>query len=147
MLFKVDAFHTPGRITEARYQMFAANAALKYRGYSLEFEYYNRRLDEFKVEGIIPVTDLSDSGFQLQASAMLIPKKLQLYVSGSKIFGEYGDPYDIGAGFNWFPMGRKEFRISTMGLYVDRSPVGYTAYPLPVGAKGFTFITDFSLAF
>ena len=44
-------------------------------------------------------------------------------------------------------MGRKEFRISTMGLYVDRSPVGYTAYPLTVGAKGFTFITDFLLAF
>ena len=39
-------------------------------------------------------------------------------------------------------MGRKEFRISTMA-----SPVGYTAYPLTVGAKGFTFITDFLLAF
>jgi hypothetical protein len=34
-----------------------------------------------------------------------------------------------------------------MGLYVDGSPVGYTAYPVPVGANGFTFVSDFSLAF
>jgi hypothetical protein len=33
-----------------------------------------------------------------------------------------------------------------MGLYTDRSPVGYTADPVPVGANGFTLVTDFSLA-
>lgn len=147
LLFKVDAFNTPGRITEARYQMMALNAALKYQGYSLELEYYARWLDNFRVEGVVPISDMFDSGFQLQASAMVIPKTLQLYASGSMIFGEYGDPYDIALGFNWFPLKRKDFRINAMGLYVDRSPVGYTAYPIPVGAKGFTFVSDFSLAF
>jgi hypothetical protein len=34
-----------------------------------------------------------------------------------------------------------------MGLYVYKSPVGYTAYPVPVGGEGFTFLTDVSLAF
>lgn len=147
LLFKVDAFNTPGRITEARYQMLDLNAAVKYRGYSLEFEYYARWLNDFSVEGIVPVGSLFDSGFQLQASAMLVPKTLQLYVSGSKIFGEYGDPYDVALGVNWFPFTRKEFRVNAMGLYVDRSPVGYSAYPLPVGGDGFTFLTDFSLVF
>lgn len=147
LLFRNDAFNTPGRITEARYQMLDLNAGVKYRGYSLEFEYYARWLNDFTVEGVVPVGSLFDSGFQLQASAMLIPKELQLYVSGSKIFGEYGDPYDIAVGLNWFPFSRKEFRVNAMGLYVDRSPVGYSAYPLPVGGDGFTFITDFSLVF
>ena len=147
LLFRNDAFNTPGRITEARYQMLDLNAGVKYRGYSLEFEYYARWLNDFTVEGVVPVGSLFDSGFQLQASAMLIPKELQLYVSGSKIFGEYGDPYDIAVGLNWFPFSRKEFRVNAMGLYVDRSPVGYSAYPLPVGGEGFTFITDFSLVF
>lgn len=147
LLFGINAFNTPGRITEARYQMMALNAAMKYQGYSLEFEYYARWLDNFIVQGVIPVSDLFDSGFQLQASAMLVPKTLQLYVSGSKIFGEYGDSYDVALGVNWFPLRRKEFRINTMGLYTDRSPVGYTAYPVPVGATGFTFVSDLSLAF
>lgn len=147
LLFRVDAFNTPGRITEARYQMMALNAGVKYRGYSLEFEYYARWLDDFRVEGIIPVTDLFDSGFQLQAAAMLIPKTLQLYLSGSQIYGDYGDPYDVALGLNWFPFARRDVRVNMMGLYTDKSPVGYTAYPVPVGADGFTFLTDFSLAF
>lgn len=147
LLFRNDAFNTPGRITEARYQMLDLNAGVKYRGYSLEFEYYARWLDDFSFIGEVPVDSLFDSGFQLQASAMLIPKQLQLYVSGSKIFGEYGDPYDVAVGVNWFPFVRKEFRINAMGLYVNRSPVGYSAYPVPVGGDGFTFITDFSLVF
>jgi hypothetical protein len=147
LLFSVNAFGTPGRITEARYQMMALDAAAKYKGYSLEFEYYARWLNRFKMEGFIPVNNLFDTGFQLQASAMILPRTLQFYISGSKIFGQYGNPYDIAAGFNWFPFQRRDFRINTMGLYVYRSPVGYTAYPVPVGANGFTFLTDLSLAF
>jgi hypothetical protein len=34
-----------------------------------------------------------------------------------------------------------------MGLWVKNSPVGYTAYPIPAGGNGFTFVTDLSLAF
>ncbi|MET0294663.1 MAG: hypothetical protein ABW042_06550, partial [Phenylobacterium sp.] len=147
LLFADNAFNTPGRITEARYQMVALNAATKYQGYALEFEYYMRWLDDFEFQGIIPVTDLFDHGFQLQASAMLIPKTLMLYASGSKIFGEYGDPFDIALGLNWYPLKRRDLRVNAMALYVDRSPVGYTAYPLPVGGDGLTFVTDFSLAF
>ena len=147
LLFAVDAFNTPGRITQARYQMMALDAAVKYKGFSLEFESYTRWLNDFKVEGFIPVDHLYDTGFQLQASAMLIPKKLMLYVSGSKINGQYGNPYDVALGVNYYPFDRRDLRVNVMGLWVDRSPVGYTAYPIPVGATGFTFLTDFSLAF
>jgi len=147
LLFAVNAFNTDGRITEARYQMMALDAGIKYKGYSLEIEYYARWLDHFHTEGFIPVTDLYDSGFQLQAGAMIIPRTLQIYVSGSKIFGKYGNPYDVAVGLNWFPFQRRDMRVNVMGLYVDRSPVGYTAYPVPVGGNGFTFVSDFSLAF
>jgi hypothetical protein len=147
LLFAVDAFNTPGRITQARYQMMALDAAVKYQGYSVELEYYSRWLNHFKVDGIIPVNSIFDNGFTLRTSAMLVPRTLQAYVSGSMIFGNYGNPWDVGAGLNWFPFDRRDFRIDAMGLYVYRSPVGYTAYPVPVGAQGFTFLTDFSLAF
>jgi len=147
LLFAVDAFNTPGRITQALYQMMALDAAVKYKGYSLEAEYYSRWLGDFKTVGVIPVTHLYDDGFSLQASAMAIPKTLQVYFSGSMIFGQYGDPYDAALGFNWFPFHRRDFRLAVMGLYTYHSPVGYTAYPVPVGATGFTFVSDLSLAF
>ena len=147
LLFANDAFDTPGRITQALYQMAAFDAAAKYRGYALEFEYYSRWLDDFKVVGVVPVTHLYDDGVTLQASAMAMPKTLQVYFSGSKIYGQYGDPYDAAVGINWFPFHRRDLRVNVMGLYTYRSPVGYSAYPVPVGATGFTFLTDLSLAF
>jgi hypothetical protein len=146
LLFNATAFVT-GRITEARYQMAALNAAAKYKGFALELEYYSRWLDEFKVQGVIPYDDFYDQGFTLQASAMPIPKTLQAYIQYSKVFGEFGDPYDFTVGLNYFPLGRKDLRVNVTGLWVENSPVGYTAYPVPVGGNGFTFLTDFALAF
>lgn len=146
LIFNATAFGT-GRITEVRYQMMALNAAFKYRGYAIEGEYYARWLDPLKVEGVIPRNDFFDQGYSLQASAMVIPKTLMLYASGSQIFGEYGDPWDLALGANYFPFQRRDLRVNVMGLWVKNSPVGYTAYPIPVGGNGFTFITDFSLAF
>ena len=147
LLFSSSAFNPPGRITEARYQMMALDAAFKYRGFALEGEYYARWLDHFKVQGTIPKDDMFDSGFTLQASAMILPKTLQVYASGSKIWGEYGNPYDLALGLNYFPLKSRDLRVNAMGLWVKNSPVGYTAYPVPVGGNGFTFVTDFSLAF
>jgi len=146
LLFSSTAFVT-GRILEARYQMMALDAAVKYKGYSLEFEYYARWLDHFQVQGVLPFTDMFDSGFQLQLAAMLIPRTLQAYVSGSKIYGEFGNPYDVAVGVNYFPFKRRDLRVNVMGLWVKNSPVGYTAYPVPVGGNGFTLVSDFSLAF
>jgi hypothetical protein len=144
-IFKPNAFNTDGQITKASYQMNDLNAGIKYRGWSLEGEYYLRWLNGFVTTGTIPIKSSFDHGFQLQASAMIVPKALQAYVSGSKIFGQYGSPWDLGFGVNWFPFFRKEFRFNVMGLYVDRSPVGYLAYVVPVGAKGWVFLTDASL--
>lgn len=146
LLFNATAFQT-GRITQARYQMTALDAAFKYKGYALEAEYYARWLDHFRVEGTIPKNEMFDHGYTLQASAMVIPKTLQLYLSGSQIWGEYGNPHDLALGLNYYPLKRRDLRVNAMGLWVKNSPVGYTAYPVPVGGNGFTFITDFSLAF
>ena len=32
-----------------------------------------------------------------------------------------------------------------MGIYVNRSPVGYTAYPLHVGMDGWVYVVDMAL--
>ena len=145
IIFAPNAFNTNGQISQARYRMFDLEAGVKYRGYALEGEYYWRWLDQFQYTGVIPVSRLYDTGFQLQASTMLVPSRLQAYVSGSKIFGQYGNPYDIGLGLNWFPFGRKEMRVNIMGIDVHKSPVGYTAYPTLVGMDGWVFLTDIAL--
>ncbi|HEY5849258.1 MAG TPA: hypothetical protein VIT62_00610 [Lysobacter sp.] len=147
LLFSLDPFNTGGSVRKATYEMAAVNAGVKYHGLSLEGEYYWRRVDDFRTVGIVPVDELTDHGFQLQASAMLKPDTLQAYLSGSKINGEYGNPWDAAIGVNWYPFKRKEFRLNTQALYMERSAVGYAAVPYLVGGNGWVFSTDFVLAF
>ena len=146
-VFQPNAFNTGGQILEATYQMFSMNAGVKYRGWTFDAEYYHRQIDDFAVTGIVPVDGLNDSGFQVQASVMAVPQTLQLYASGSKIFGQYGDPYDVALGMNWFPFKRREVRANVQGLYLDRSPVGYLSVPFAAGGTGWVFTTDFVFAF
>ena len=67
---------------------------------------------------------------------MIVPKTLQGYVSGSQIFGEHGDPWEVRAGASWYFMKDRGLRLNGEWIYVRKSPVGYTAYPMPVGANG-----------
>jgi hypothetical protein len=147
-IFQPNAFDTGARITRATYQMTSLDAGMKYRGYSLDAEYYWRWVDDFDVvNGTIPVDDLFDHGFQLQASAMVVPRTLQAYLSGSKIFGEYGDPWDAALGFNWFPYRNQNLRANFQLLYLDESPVGYSSVPFIVGGDGTVISVDLMLRF
>ena len=147
LLFEPDAFETDAQITKATYLMGDANAGWKYRGFSLEAEYYLRWVNNLETTGPIPVDSLFDHGFQAQASAMLVARVLQLYAAGSQIFGQYGDPRDLSFGLNWFPFARRELRLNVQALYLDRSPVGYAAVPFIVGGDGWVFSADTMLSF
>ncbi|EKF74602.1 hypothetical protein A11A3_08245 [Alcanivorax hongdengensis A-11-3] len=147
LIFSADPFGNGTQINRATYQMAAANAGLKYRGWYLEAEFYQRWVDNFSANGPLPVDELNDKGFQVQGSHMVIPKTLQAYLEYSKINGEYGNPCDVSVGINWFPFKRKEMRVEVQGLYLKDSPVGYSSVPFSVGANGWAFTTDFVLAF
>ena len=148
-IFQAGLFAPGAQIQEARYQMASLDAGVKWHGLSLEGEYYYRLVDDFAGPLIdtLGFSDLQDHGFQLQASAMLLPEKLQLYLGGSKIFGQYGDPWDSRIGVNWFPFANQSFRWNNeLGFYVD-APTGGIAYPYQPGANGFVFQSNFELAF
>jgi hypothetical protein len=147
LLFSTNAFNTGGQITDATYQMLDIDTGIKYRGFSLEGEYYTRWVNDFRIIGNIPISHLYDTGFQLQGSAMLLPRQLQIYVSGSQIYGHYGNPWDISTGLNWYPFERREMHINMQGIYDHHSPVGGLSYPYIVGGNGWIFNTDVILTF
>lgn len=146
-IFTPGAFNTDGRILEATYQMLAADAGMKYQGFSLMGEYYWRWVDDLAVEGDIPVDDLFDHGFQVQSSYMFVPKYLQGYVAASKIFGEYGNPWDTSLGINWFPFRHRLLRVNGELLYMKDSPIGYSSIPYQVGGDGVAFHTNLEMKF
>jgi hypothetical protein len=149
IIFAADLFGPGIQIDEATYQMVSVDAGLKYRGFSVEGEYYWRVLDRFIGPGTAELSfdALHDHGFQLQASMMLLKETLQLYAGGSIVFGEYGDPWDLRLGVNWFPWHNQVVRWNFEALELDRSPVGALSLPYPVGGTGTVFHTNFMVWF
>lgn len=95
----------------------------------------------------MPFDELADNGFQLQASAMLMPETLQGYAGVSKIFGEYGDPWDLRFGLNWHPWHNRVVRWNCEYLHTDQSPVGGLSLPTIVGGTGDILYSSFEVNF
>ncbi|HEU5165488.1 MAG TPA: hypothetical protein VFU29_08115, partial [Chitinophagaceae bacterium] len=148
-IFLPGLFNPGTQIDEARDQMFCIDAGAKLKGFALEGEYYWRRIDNFKLIGSPMALDhLLDNGFQLLGSAMVLPKKLQLYSTYSKIFGQYGDPSEVRVGFNFFPFKKTiSTRLNGQVTFMNKCPVGGLAYPYTVGANGTIFNLDLELNF
>src|SRR5262249_641301 len=111
VVFTPDLFG-PGIIVDrVDYRMMSLDPAIKYRGVALEAEYYRRWLSNFTGVNTGSIADISDDGYQLQSSAMVIPKTLQAYLSGSQIFGRYGDASELRAGGNWYFKKERGLRV------------------------------------
>jgi hypothetical protein len=148
VIFTPELFGPGITVEKVTYDMASVDAGVKYRGFSLEGEWYWRWLSGFQGTNTQGIEDIHDTGFQLQASAMAIPKTLQVYVSGSAIFGDrYGDASEIRAGFNWYFVKERGLRLNAEWLHLDNCPVGYTAVPYPVGGNGDVVHTNLELNF
>ncbi|MET0623042.1 MAG: hypothetical protein ABW250_08705 [Pyrinomonadaceae bacterium] len=154
VIFTPNLFADGVTITDARYRMSTVDGGFKYKGYSLEGEYFWRWLDNFKfLEAVNPLQTgqvpgrIFDHAFQIQGTAMVVPKRLQAYVGHSRVFGDYNRPWDFRAGANFFPFKNKIVRWNNEALYLRRSPVGYTSVPYAVGGNGFVFHSSVELAF
>jgi len=154
VIFTPDLFAPGVTIQDARYRMTTVDGGFKYRGFALEGEYFWRWLDNLKFittpapDALAQIpTSLFDHAFQIQASAMVVPKTLQAYAGFSKIFGQFGQPRDFRAGANFFPFKNKVVRWNNEALYLYKSPVGYTSVPYPVGGRGWVFHSSMELAF
>jgi Protein of unknown function (DUF3011) len=148
IVFTPDLFGPGITVNEVDYRMMSLDAGIKYHGLSLEAEYYRRWLADFTGINTSGIADITDNGYQLQGSAMAVPKILQVYVSGSQIFGgRFGNASDFRVGGNWYFLKERGLRVNGELIHANKSPVGYTAYPLPVGGNGNVFHFNLEMNF
>jgi hypothetical protein len=67
---------------------------------------------------------------------MAIPKWLELYCSGSQIWGQFNNANEILGGVNVFPYGSWYMRLNAQVIVVNRSPVSSTFGYYVGGLKG-----------
>jgi hypothetical protein len=147
IIFTPNLFGPGITVNEVDYHMMSVDGGVKYKGVSLEGEYYWRWLRNFAGLNTGGIANINDHGYQLQTSGMAVPKILQLYFGNSQVFGRYGNQWEVRAGENWYFMKERGLRLNGEWMYVNRSPVGYTAYPYPVGAKGTVFHINLEMNF
>jgi hypothetical protein len=147
IIFTPGLFGPGVTVQKVLYEMASLDAGVKYRGFALEAEYYRRRLSDFAGSGTEGIDDITDDGFQLQASAMILPRLLQLYAGHSEITGDFGDASEWRYGINYFPRQMRGIRLNGEWLVLKDSPVGYTAVPYPVGGNGDVFHLNFEMNF
>jgi hypothetical protein len=146
-IFTSNLFGPGITVNSVRYDMETLDAGIKYKGMSLEAEYYWRRLSHFTGDNTGGIAAINDHGYQVQASAMPIPDILQAYLSGSEIQGHYGNASELRAGANWFPFRTRGIHVNAEWIHLNHCPVGYTAVPYPVGGNGDIFHANFEMSF
>jgi hypothetical protein len=148
-IFTPNALGPGITVKDLHYYMTSFDTGMKYRGFSFEGEYFLRWLNDFSTiqPAPQPRNQVFDHGFQLQTSMMLLPQSLQVYAQGSYLFGDFGDPWELSGGLNWWPFKRREIRFNLDYLYDRRSVVGYSAIPQSLGATGSIFNANLEFFF
>ena len=147
VIFTPDLFGPGITVEKVTYDMVSVDGGIKKKGFSIEAEYFWRFLGDYAGPNTTGLEDIDDHGFQIQTSAMAIPKTLQVYLGGAAIRGVYGNSSEVRAGANFFPMKERGLRLNGEWLHLNKVPVGYTAVPYPVGGNGDVFHLNFELNF
>lgn len=125
-IFETGAFANGVTVEKATYKLLSASAGMKYRGWWLQGEGYYRRLDNFVANGKMPVGVVRDTGFYVQLSKMIVPRRVEIYGGTSYVFSDYGRPKEFLAGVNYYPWNTRNLRLNTQLINVDQSPVSST---------------------
>ncbi len=149
IIWTPNLFGSGIRVDYATYNMASFDAGIKFKGFSIDAEYYRRWVNSLEGPGTenFEFDELSDNGFQMQASCMLLKETLQLYAGASMIYGEYGDPSEFRTGLNWFPWKNHVVRCNLEYIYLQDCPVGGLSLPYLVGSNGSIFHADLQISF
>lgn len=148
VIFTPNLFGDGITINRVSYEMSSLDAGIKYKGMSVEAEYYWRNLDNFVGTNVPEALEpIDDHGYQIQVSGMVVKDVVQVYAGRSEIFGDYGDAAENRVGVNYYPVKKRGFRLNAEYLDLQNCPVGYTAVPYPVGGNGGVFHANLELNF
>jgi hypothetical protein len=147
LTFSTGAFAPGVTVDKATYKMWAIDGGIKWNGLAVNGQYFIRWLNDFEADGPLPLASTFDHGFELTAGHFVIPKKLQLYARGSKVFGEFGNPLEYGGGARWYFLPTERLWLNGELLRVNHAPYTGAFTPYTAGLRGWVPMLQTVLAF
>ena len=150
-VFEAGALAPGVTVGRVNYRVLSLDAGVKYRGFFLQTEYYNRWLDSFQADGPLPVGSIHDTGFYVQAAFYPVPKKLEVYAATSQVFGDkaagFANSSEYLAGANFYPTNSRNHRLNVQVIDVNHSPVSSAFGYYVGGLDGTSVSAAFSVFF
>lgn len=147
LAFSTGAFAPGVTVQKATYRMWAIDGGLKKSGFSVNGQYFLRWLNDFEADGPLPLASTFDHGFEFSTGKFVVPKKLLLYVRGSKVFGQFANPYEYGGGFKWYFLPTERLWMTGELMRVNKSPYSGAFTPYTAGMNGWMPMVQTVLAF
>ncbi len=147
LAFATGAFAPGVTVEKASYKMWAIDGGLKKSGFSVNGQYYFRWLGDFEADGPLPLASTFDHGFELSMGKFIIPKKLVLYARGSKVFGQFANPYEYAGGVKWYFLPTERLWLTGELMRVKGAPYSGAFTPYTAGMNGWVPMVQTVLAF
>jgi hypothetical protein len=147
LAFSTGAFAPGVTVQKATYRMWAIDGGLKKSGFSANGQYFLRWLNDFEADGPLPLASTFDHGFEFSTGKFIVPKKLMLYVRGSKVFGQFANPSEYGGGFKWYFLPTERLWVTGEVMRVNHSPYSGAFTPYTAGMNGWMPMLQTVLAF
>jgi hypothetical protein len=147
LAFSTGAFAPGVTVQQATYKMWAIDGGLKKSGFSANGQYYFRWLNDFDADGPLPLASTFDHGFELSAGQFIVPKTLVVYGRGSKVFGQFNNPYEYAGGLKWYFLPTERIWLTTELMRVHKAPYGGAFTPYTAGLTGWVPMIQTVLAF
>lgn len=127
LLYETGALAGGVTVDKSTFELLSVDAGVKYKGFCFVGEFYYRTLSDFVADGPIPYTTITDLGYSAQLSYMIVRDKLNLYAVNSMLIDEFErNPYEIGGGFNFYPLKTRNWRLNFQMMHVEKSAAGGT---------------------
>jgi hypothetical protein len=147
LAFATGAFAPGVTVQKATYKMWAIDGGLKKSGFSVNGQYFFRWLSNFEADGPLPLASTFDHGFELSTGKFVVPKKVLLYARGSKVFGQFANPYEYGGGFKWYFLPTERLWMTGELMRVNKAPYSGAFTPYTAGMNGWMPMVQTVLAF
>jgi hypothetical protein len=147
LTFSTGAFAPGVTVDKATYRLWAVDAGLKWNGLAINAQYFTRWLDDFEADGPLPVESTLDHGYEWSASYFVMPRKLAVYVRGSRVNGEFGDSWEYAGGVKCHPVATERFWLTAELMNVHKVPYSGAFTPYTAGLDGWVPMLQAVIAF
>ena len=133
----------PGATVESFDVMLVAiDAAFKYRGWSVNGEYFWRTVNDVKANLPVPNVGLQH-GFYLEGGFFAIPQRLEFNSQFAYVSGKQGATNSFATGLSYYPLETYYLKLGLDVTFIDGSPVNSTGSDILVGDSGMLVRTQF----